>query len=212
MGTNFLDRETANAFAAIRRYQKAFERLSTATPTIEVARAEFDAALQTLITALEHPAIVAKMMTVMASRNGADELPTGGELRIPLGELELEINLSVHFGLRPKEVRERLLAAVPGDGAPRRLESVEQVLSELKRFHGRLIADLESARQHKRGAKKRRKRKLGQGVTSLLFGTGVLIANSYAVVQAGLPTMAFSYTVSLTAFHQAARDIIGEEE
>ena len=56
-----------------------------------------------------------------------------------------------------------------------------------------------------RSAKKKRKRSVTQGIVSVVFGSGVMVANSYFI-----PSASISYGAAIIAFHQAARDFVGE--
>lgn len=77
--------------------------------------------------------------------------------------------------------------------------------SALITAHAAAKKAIEQARPLSRKDKKKRKRNVAQGLTSLTLGAGVIIADTQ------LPPMAtFSYAVGAGAVHQAIRDLVGE--
>lgn len=86
------------------------------------------------------------------------------------------------------------------------MESADDLVEEVEKLHQSLAEKLEEARQiPERIPKKKRKKQLGLGLTSLVFASGCVIANAYSIPQ--FPPMVASYFTGLTALHQAIRDI-----
>lgn len=72
------------------------------------------------------------------------------------------------------------------------------------KIHESVKIEIELSRTLPRKEKKKRKRQIAPGITSALFGGGVIVADVYAP-----PFFAFSYAAGAGAIHQALRDLIG---
>jgi len=194
----------------LRELARAHERVSRAAPDPPSAAAAADAALQRVLTLLDEPAIADPLQQLMpAARkrvvDAADDFHDEFEER--RAEL-IEIVATVTRGLgMTKEDIESLYVGYQRavkDGAefPEGLEAIKE---QLVRVHESTKREVVATRLLSRKDKKRRKRKLGQGVASAIFGTGVIVADTQ------LPVLfAFSYGLGGAALHQAVRDIVGQ--
>lgn len=82
--------------------------------------------------------------------------------------------------------------------------SITQIKERLIESHKNTLSRFRESREMTRLKKKKRKRNIGQGIASSVFGVGVIVANTQ------LPTLfAFSYGLGGAALHQAMRDIVG---
>jgi hypothetical protein len=116
---------------------------------------------------------------------------------------------------REERVRVRDVEARPGGDAnkgerdegvrPAFPQDVDALKVQLKDAHGSAKHRITASRAVGRKEKKRRKRRIAQGITSAIFGTGAIVADTK------LPVLfAFSYGLGGSALHQALRDIVGE--
>ncbi len=193
------DAETRVAYEALADYQKAFESFARGDPTPAAARAEFDAAHLRLRVALTNPAVTKRIAEVLSS-------PTAANLNFDLhqNELDFELKLSRYFGINWRQVRKSFRSNPPSRPE---FTSPKELVGRIDELHQRVTTGIDSARQiQPRIPKKKRKREIAQGITSIIFGAGCAVANSYFPA-----TMSFSYAASLAAFGQAARDIIGKD-
>jgi len=82
-----------------------------------------------------------------------------------------------------------------------------ELVKRLRSLHDSAKQRISSSRPLGRRRKKKRKRQVARGITSLVIGVGSFVAN------ANIPLlMVWSYGVGGGALHQAARDFIGERE
>lgn len=206
------DAETSNLFHAIRRYRKACGKYIAGKPSPEIARERLEIYFTALQDTLKSPNICARLEIVMEA-GAAKDSESALELlqSISKKDFDLEMELSSTFGLKKTEVVEAIdpvthVVDVPLNHIP----TANELIVRLDDFHDGLIDRTEAARGiDKRKEKKKRKRSIGQAASSILFGTGCGVANSYLIP--GMPYMAVSYGVSLTAFHAAFRDLVGEK-
>lgn len=206
------DAETRKLFHAIRRYRKACGRYLAAKPSPEVARARLDQQFDGLLEALNAPSTMRRLHTVIdagATKAVSPMLGVGGS--VSREDLHLELQLAKTLDMRPHRVAKGLEPdAADGTTPVERIDTADDLIARLEDFHEELIERTEEARAiEDRQDKKKRKRNLGQAAVSILFGTGCGVANTYAIP--GMPYLATSYAVTLAAFHQAARDIVGEK-
>lgn len=83
--------------------------------------------------------------------------------------------------------------------------TAEELRTRLSNLHQAAKEGIAQSRALNRRAKKKRKRKVAQGVVSLSVGTGAIIANT------NMPALApYSYVLGCGALLQAARDLVGE--
>jgi hypothetical protein len=84
-------------------------------------------------------------------------------------------------------------------------EEIDALKRRLVAVHTSTKLEITASRELSRKEKKARKRKIGQGIASAIFGTGVIVADTQ------MPLLfAFSYGLGGGALHQAIRDIVGE--
>ncbi len=85
------------------------------------------------------------------------------------------------------------------------LRSSQELREKLTQLHRAVKAHLIQCRALPRKSKKNAKKKIAQGVTSFVFGTGMIFANTQ------LPHLGlFSYAIGAAALHQALRDFVGK--
>lgn len=85
------------------------------------------------------------------------------------------------------------------------LKSSQELREKLPQLHSAVKAHLLHCRALPRKSKKSAKKKIAQGVTSFVFGTGLILANTQ------LPHLGlFSYAIGAAALHQALRDFVGK--
>lgn len=206
------DTETRALYHAIRRYRKACGKYIAGNPSPEIASKRLESNFESLQSALSNPIVVERLRTVIDA--GATQAPVpllGSRRTVSTEDMALEIQFSSAFGLRSTQVAD----AISCDGAlespaAERIVSPDDLIERIEDFHDTLIATTEESRSiGLRSTKKKRKRNIAQAVTSILFGTGCGVANTYAIP--GMPIAATSYAVTLAAFHAAARDIVGEK-
>jgi hypothetical protein len=232
MGSLIWDNDTRAAFSALKAYEKAYEQYAKGRPTPELGKVAFDEAHKNLAEALRNPKVAERIAQVL---NAKDEGAVT-ETTVHIEELETEISFSSEFGLKRKRVHrvfkkssvvrdpkpdgsitfttsEEITASRDGETKEKiSITTPEEVRSAIERLHNEANSEMQEARKEERKPKKARKRKIGQGITSMLFGSGTFIANSYCYYYVHLPNAAVSYSVSLAAFHQAVRDLIGEAD
>ena len=121
--------------------------------------------------------------------------------------IKIETTITRRLGARQKDI-ERLYRAYES-GYQRRHEfpdGIEAMKQRLVAVHEATKLHLAAARKMSRKDKKKRKRKLGEGLASAVFGTGIIAADSQLP-----PLFVFSYGLGGGALHQALRDIVGED-
>jgi hypothetical protein len=82
---------------------------------------------------------------------------------------------------------------------------IDALKRHLVEVHSAATRQIASSRSLNRRQKKKRKRKIGQGIASAVFGTAAIVAD----IQLPL-VFAFSYGLGGAALHQALRDLVGE--
>jgi len=196
---------------SLRDLARAHDRLSRAVPDPETAVAAVDAALANVVTLLDDPGVAGPLMELIA---GARERAGGASGGSPLAFAErrpelvaIEAKLTRRLGTTEDDLH-RMYAAF--ERSRERLEvfsgGIDDIKQQLIKVHESTKAQVADSRNMSRKEKKKRKRKLGQGIASAIFGTGVIAADSQ------LPLLfAFSYGLGGSALHQALRDIVGEE-
>tara|TARA_R110002012_G_scaffold62590_1_gene164630 strand:+ start:11430 stop:12068 length:639 start_codon:yes stop_codon:yes gene_type:complete len=205
------DKPTRELYQALKEYQKSFSRYSASSPSLEASRQRFDWARDNLIASVEHPKVSERIQHVITSGDGL--LENNDIISLMKRELALEINLSHFFGTNKNEIKKQYdknpkLNLEDNDNP---VDNVDQCVAEIRRLHGETVKNIEHARSYSdRLPKKKRKRDIQKGVSSMLFGTGCFVANSYALSL--LPPSSVSYGAGLIAFHQASRDIIGDKD
>ena len=195
----------------LRELGKAHARLSRAIPDPARAIAAADVALQRVLTLLDDPKIagpLGELMTEARDRLVGPPSDVHVEFKQRRSELiKIETTITRRLGAR-QEVIERLYRTYES-GYQRRHEfpdGIQAMKQRLVAVHEAAKLHMAAARKMSRKDKKQRKRKLGQGITSAIFGTGIIVADSQ------LPALfVFSYGLGGGALHQALRDIVGED-
>jgi len=195
----------------LRELGRAHERLSRAVPDPVRAIARADHALLRVLTLLDDPNIAGPLGDLIADARDRVEGPPQdfhAEFKERRAELiKIETTITRRLGARQKDI-ERLYRAYES-GYQRRHEfpdGIEAMKQRLVAVHEATKLHLAAARKMSRKDKKKRKRKLGEGLASAVFGTGIIAADSQLP-----PLFVFSYGLGGGALHQALRDIVGED-
>lgn len=204
------DSETRVLFQAIKKYRRLSARYIHGKPSPEDALRRLEDAYQELVEALSTPKVVERIDALLASGRGViDGTAAQSPIQVSDEDFLVEADMAVMFGLKPKSVVHAVQPGMPADTTDSTLLTAEDLIGRIESFHDSLIEKTENARNiEKRIEKKKRKRNIGQAVTSILFGSGCAVLNTYIIP--GIPFMTTSYAVSLAAFHNAARDLVGE--
>ena len=196
---------------ALRELGRAHDRLSRAVPDSETAVAAADMALANVIALLDDPDVAGPLMELIS---GARERVVGPSEDFPLALRErrselvpIEAKVTRRLGTTEDDIQ-RMYAEFERSLERRQVFSggIDEIKQQLIKVHESTKAQVAVSRNMGRKEKKKRKRKLGQGIASAIFGTGVIAANSQLP-----PLFAFSYGLGGSALHQALRDIVGEE-
>jgi hypothetical protein len=208
--SNNWDPETKRLFQAISRYRRACGKYIHGKPSPEGAQRRLESAFEVLLDALSSPKVIERLEVVIAAgAAGAERTALSLKGEIEPDDMELEIQMAAAFGLKPREVSKAVELSDKDETPLIEIRSPSDLIARVEEFHDALIEKTEQARGiDTRVEKKKRKRNIGQAVTSILFGSGCAVINTYTL--AGMPFMATSYAASLAAFHAAARDIVGE--
>ena len=195
----------------LRELGRAHQRLSRAVPDPARAITTADNALQRVLTLLDDPTIAGPLGELIS---GARDRVVGpahdfhAEFKERRSELiKIETTITRRLGAKQEDI-ERLYRAYES-GYERRHEfpdGIEAMKQRLVAVHEATKLHMAAARKMSRKDKKKRKRKLGQGVASAVFGTGIIAADSQLP-----PLFVFSYGLGGGALHQALRDIVGED-
>ena len=195
----------------LRELARAHDRLSRAVPDPATAAAVADAALSRVITLLDDPDVARPLVELIpAARERV--LGASDEFHVEFRErrsevLAIETNVTRRLGTTEDDIQ-RMYVSYERTREKRQAfpQGIEEIKRQLIEVHESTKAQIVVSRNLGRKEKKKRKRKLGQGVASAIFGTGVIVADSQ------LPVLfAFSYGLGGSALHQALRDIVGEE-
>lgn len=204
MNKGIWDRETLAVYRAMRAYHKAFIRYNKAIPTPEDAKQSLDIAKEQLIQALNSPVAKSHINLVLSSRQDSHQ-----KAKITEKERTMEINLASIFGLKIRQVKRTFHSEpLPPIETPP-LKTATDLTKQLEKLHRSIAEEVEASRRiPERIPKKKRKRQIARGVTSLIFASGCAIANAFS--SPAIPAMLASYSTALTAFENAIRDIVGE--
>jgi len=210
MPYDVLDSETLKFFQALRKYKRACQRYIQGRPSPELAKGRLESAFTLLMDALDDDTIRQRLDIVIQA--GLQSRATAASRiahAVSEHDMNLEMEMSFLFGLKVRDVSESVQFRKDEVIAMIDIASVDELVTRIEDFHGALITETELARTIDiRSQKKRRKRNIGQAVTSILFGSGCAVLNTYALAQ--MPPMAASYGASMAAFHAAVRDLVGE--
>ena len=193
----------------LRDLRKAHDKLRRAVPDAKSAEAIADHALDQVIQALENPelASIIDELIAAARERVADAPDFDDELKSRREELiKIEANLMSLAGAAPKDI-ESLNKDFERNRDAREdfVPNVAAVGRILVCVHQAAKGSVAESRSLGRKGKKRRKRKVAQGITSAVFGAGAIAADTQ------LPVLfAFSYGLGGAALHQAMRDLVGE--
>ncbi len=197
-------------FNRLRDLAKAYDRLSRAVPDPSTAERDADTALERVNALLGDPEI-AKVMgeLIRAGHHRVLSAPEefDADLRAKRSEIiEIETKIMRRIGAKEVDISRLYLSYERSrsyrDQFPAEVDDLKQKLTEI---HNATKEHISQSRELSRKEKKKRKRKIGQGVASAIFGTGVIVADTQ------LPLLfAFSYGLGGGALHQALRDIVGE--
>jgi hypothetical protein len=189
---------------------KAYDRLARAVPNVRSAEAVFDNALTEVLSLLEDPEINDLLSELIrAARNRLIAAPSDFDHEIEARKQEFvreEASVMEKASIRKRDIEH--LYGIYREVKQYR-EKFPADTSDLKKgivdLHESTKAKLTESRALNRKEKKKRKRKLAQGITSAIFGIGLIAADTL------LPQMSdFSYGLGAGALLQALRDFVGE--
>jgi hypothetical protein len=195
----------------LRELARAHQRLSRAVPDPATAAVAADAALLRVITLLDDPDVAGPLSELIPPARervlgAADEFHA--EFKERRSEVvAVEAKVTRRLGTTEEDIQRMYLSY---DRARERRqafpEGIEGIKRQLIEVHESTKLQIVVTRNMSRKEKKKRKRKIGQGIASAIFGTGVIAADTQMPV-----LFAFSYGLGGAALHQALRDIVGEE-
>lgn len=189
---------------------KAYDRFSRAVPDVKSAEAVFDNALNEVLSLLEDSEINALLNELIrAARNRLIEHPSDFDHEIEVRKQEFvraEAAVMEKARIRKQDI-ERLYGIYRADKqySEKFLSDTSDLKKGIVDLHQSTKAKLTESRALNRKEKKKRKRKLAQGVASAIYGTAVIAADTQLP-----PMFAFSYALGSGAFLQALRDVVGE--
>ena len=196
----------------LRELARAHDRLSRAVPDPPTAIAAADAALHRVMTLLDDPNIAGPLGELIP---GAHDRVVGAadafhaEFKERRSELiKIEATVTRRLGTTQEDIEHLYLAYERAYERRHEFpEGIDALKQRLVEVHESTKLEIATSRNMSRKDKKKRKRKLGQGIASAIFGTGVIAADTQ------MPLLfAFSYGLGGAALHQAFRDIVGESE
>lgn len=194
----------------LRELARAHERLSKAVPDPATAIAVADTAFERVMMLLDDPDVATPLADLIPPARERVVTATDdfrAEFKERRSELiEIETTIMRRLGATQEDIERFYAAYERVHREPHKLpEGVDAIKQRLLEVHECTKREMAASRNLSRKEKKRRKRKLGQGITSAIFGTGVIVADTQ------LPVLfAFSYGLGGGALHQALRDIVGE--
>lgn len=178
--------------------------MSRGVPTAADAEQNYAGRFEELLRALSNPKLDALLSALQEGSVGASPAPSLAD--ISEGDLEMEVNLTGSFGFKREEARELILIlrdtrlAIHGRAA-----TTVELRQRLVVLYNASVQELRRSREESRKEKKRRKRKVGQGITSGVFGVGLIAADTQYP-----PLAPVSFGLGGAAIHQALRDLVGE--
>ena len=194
----------------LRDLTKAHDRLSRGVPNIKSAEAVSDNALKEVLELLDSPEIT----------EGLNELIPGARDRLIGAPRDFDHELEAR---RPELVHVEAAIVQRAGARKRDIEYFYNLYRDVQQDREQFLTDstdlgqsiidlhestkmqLADSRRISRKEKKKRKRKLGQGIASAIFGAGIIAADTQFPL-----LFAFSYGLGGGALHQALRDIVGE--
>ena len=194
----------------LRHLARAHVRLAKGAPNVKSAEVGVDDAINEVLELLEDPEINDLLNELIPeARDRLIEAPSDFDHELETRRPELvreETAVMQRAGARKRDIEylyvryrdvQQFREEFPLDAAALRKSIVD--------LHESTKAQITESRPLGRKEKKKRKRKLAQGIASGIFGAGVIAADTQ------LPLLfAFSYGLGGGALHQALRDIVGE--
>ena len=199
-----------NMMQHLRHLMKAYDRYSRAVGGPDISEFELDQVFERLLLSikkewshsLDHFFETARETVLKEYSEAAESVNDETEILKKeaelLNELKTDADMIQWFYSTYRENSEA------SDKSPATSRELEARLREL---HQRIKEKISDSRSLPRKAKKKRKRQVARGITSLTAGIGAFIANTNLP-----PIMAWSYGVGGGALHQAARDFVGEKK
>lgn len=193
-----------------RRLQKAYDKLSKGVPNPRIAESNVDRALEEVISLLLSREIADNLdCLIIKARKELeinaekfDALNTEQKQKLLLPELKV---LRDH-GFRQSEIL--ILCSISQEVKHEREKFVsnsEELCIYLENLHKKYKSEIEASRKQPRKQKKRRKRKVLQGVVTTTLAVGAIIVDLEF-----LNVFPFSYELGAGALFQAIRDFIGD--
>ncbi|MEE4310590.1 MAG: hypothetical protein V2J62_01860 [candidate division KSB1 bacterium] len=194
----------------LRQLMKAYDRYSRAVRGPYISESELDQTFERLLltikkewsNSLDHFFETARENALKEYSEAADGVKDEADI------LKKEADLLNELKADAKKIqwffsiyRENSEASDKSPATSRELET------RLRSLHQLIKEEISDSRQLPRKKKKKRKRQVARGITSLTVGVGAFIANTNLP-----PIMAWSYGVGAGALHQAARDFVGEKK
>lgn len=194
----------------LRKLKKAYNRLLRSVPNPQEAEHAADIQFRIIQNLLEDPDVASLIEAHIAAVKEQVATP---EFDIVLKKrqmdvTQIEMRLSQAFGLRRKDLGlmyEQFSKAK--DSKDEFVIDMSQVRDRLIKAHILAKDEIKQLAETARKKKKKRKRNIGQGVTSAILGTVVIASNTKLPI-----VFAFSYGLGGGALHQAVRDIVGTSE
>ena len=185
--------------------KKAHRRLLRGSTPSDQGEKEVDRALQRVLQALEDERVQELYRQVIVPAQPKEstvvQVAAAADPESSLFPVETLAVRDLHA--RPSDIRRA--ASGLQDQPEQAAESIPET-SELGRtletLHQAAKSGLKQARRKNRKAKKEKKRQLWRGIWSAIFGVGLIIANTRLPAAA-----AVSYSIGLSALHQAGRDL-----
>jgi hypothetical protein len=194
----------------LRNLDKAYSKMIRAVPDPPTAERNADNALEAVLNLLEDPELgnlIEKHIPPARDQIATEAFDK--ELKSRHKEVTLvEIKLSQPFGLRRRDLQLMYEQYSKAKSEKARfVSSVDAIRQRLIKAHNAAKEEVAKSRELSRTGKKKRKRGVGQGIVSAVFGTVVIAANTQLPI-----VFAFSYGLGGGAIHQALRDIVGTNE
>jgi len=192
-----------NLLTQFKRLGRAHDRLAKAVPDPASAATDADQELVKTLSLLRDPAVRQALDELIPS--GRESLSGTSQEPPSKEEFDAEIALLRRLGLKQEDT-DRLSSAFQRSKSitTQTIKNAEDLEQTIVKVHESVKIEIELSRTLPRKEKKKRKRQIAQGITSALFGSGVIVADVYAP-----PLFAFSYAAGAGAIHQALRDLIG---
>lgn len=191
----------------LRQLEKAYDKLSRGIPDPITAAANADRVLTGVLTLLADRELTDSLNSLIAEARKTLRSPDAGSNNTEeRSRLEQESKVLRASGLSQAEIAELYFTFQDVKGEQDKfVGSSEELRTHLESLHQKYKSEIAASREQPRKEKKRRKRKVLQGVISATIGTTAIVVDIQFP-----PLFAFSYGFGGGALHQAVRDFIGD--